>query len=328
MRGDDDEAAIMMPATAAPADDAGTLPAGTAPGGGDWLRGVLATLRARAWFALASAAIMLVAATIWLRSTEYDYTATLRVAPAPTSARESQSLGALTGFASLTGVTLDAIPVTPFRLYVEGIYTREVAARLARDPQLLHGAFPREWDARAQRWQPPSSPGFVATINRLAGAPVRPWSPPDAARLQDWIAGHVSLDQSPKTPTVGLSVATPDPAFGKLFLTRLHATTDDWLRERTLATTRQNLAYLAAKLPTVTLAEHRQALIATLSDQEQRQMMARNPAAYAAEPFGPVTASPRPTSPHQLPVLLLALFGGAAGGLALALIVPRRRGAA
>ena len=53
-------------------------------------------------------------------------------------------------------------------------------------------------------------------------------------------------------------------------------------------------------------------------------MMARNPAAYAAEPFGKATASQAPTAPRQLPVLVLALAFGLFAGIVGALVVPRR----
>lgn len=291
-----------------------------------WVASAAATVRARLWVVALAMALFLLGAVIYLRTAEYDYTASLRVAPAPTSARESSSLGALTSLATLTGGTLESIPVTPFRLYVEGVYTREVAIRLARDPALMRKVFAREWDARERRWREPASggTGFRNSLYDLLGVPVRKWSPPDAARLQAWIAIAVSVDQTPKTPIVTISLSSPDKEFAKKFLVRLHATVDSWLRERTLDRTRNNIAYLNSRLPAVTLADHRQALFATLSDQEQRQMMARNPAAYAAESFGKATASQAPTSPRQLPILILALALGGFVGIIGALVAPRR----
>jgi hypothetical protein len=292
-----------------------------------WLASAVATLRARLWLAALVTAIAVLIAVIWLRTTDYRYTAELRVAPAPTSARESSSLGALTSLATLTGATLEAIPVTPFRLYAEGIYTREVANRLARDPQLMRKAFAREWDGDRKQWRDPGGFGSDMTrgLYRLLGVPVAAWTPPDAARLQAWINANVALSQTAKTPIATISLADTDRAFAIAFLARLHTTVDGWLRERTLARTANNIDYLAQRLPGVTLADHRQALFATLSDQQQRQMMARNPAAYAAEPFGKATAGLTPSSPRQLPTLVVATGLGLFFGVILALAVPRRR---
>lgn len=299
----------------------------SADAAGSWLKGVVATLRQRSWLIALVAAVFLLAAIIYLRTADYTYSAELRVAPAPTSTRDSNSLGALTSLATLTGATLESIPVTPFRLYVEGVYTREVATRLAQDPALMHQVFADEWDAGSRQWREPSRPGLALRdgLYRLLGVPVTRWSPPDAARLQGWIATNVGLNQTPKTPIVTLGTTSTDPAFAKAFLLRLHMTVDGWLRERTLLRTRNNIDYLTQRLPTVSLADHRQALFVTLSDQQQREMTARNPAAYAAETFGNPTASTRPTSPRQLPTLALALALGVIAGIAAALLVPRRQ---
>lgn len=299
-------------------------------GAASWTTGVINTLRARLWLIAAVGAVFLLGAILYLRSADYTYSSELRIAPAPSATRESSSLGALTSLATLTGATLESIPVTPFRLYVEGVYTREVAARLAKDPALMHQVFADEWDAGARQWREPSRTGKALRggLYSLLGVPTARWTPPDAARMQAWIAANVTLNQTPKTPIVTLGLATTDREFGKAFLLRLHGTVDSWLRERTLERTRNNIAYLNQRLPTVTLADHRQALFATLSDQQQREMTARNPAAFAAETFGNPTASPRPTSPRQLPIMGIALVLGLITGAGAALVVPRRPGAA
>lgn len=292
-----------------------------------WLATMLATLRARLWWVALAVAVCVIAAVVWLRTTEYRYTAAMRVAAAPTSARESSSIGALTTLATLTGGSVEAIPVTPFRLYVEGIYTREVAARLATDQRLLRRAFPEEWDAAGRRWRPPEGLGITVSqdVAAIAAAPALVWTPPDAARLQAFIHTYVGVDQTPKTPVVTISMVSVDREFARIFLARLHATTDAWLRERTLARTASNIEYIEQRLPTVTLADHRQALFATLSDQQQRQMMARNPASYAADRFGPPVVSDVPTSPRQVLMLAVAVVFGAVIGVVAAVVVPRRR---
>lgn len=291
-----------------------------------WIASALAALRARAWLVPALALAGLLLAVVYLRTADYTYTVALRVAPAPSSARESTGLGALGNLASLTGVTIEAAPATPFRLFVEGVRSREVAVRLARDPLLMQQVFAREWDAGNRRWVEPNGVGVRLRngLYSMVGAPVQRWSPPDAARLQAFLGAHVLVDQNPRTPLVTISIDTTDPSFARQFLQKLHATTDMWLREKSLRRTAQNIAYINARLPGVTMADHRQALFATLSDQEQRFMMASNPAAFAAEPFGDIAASPNPTKPRQLPILAVATLLGALLGIILAVLLPRR----
>jgi hypothetical protein len=291
-----------------------------------WIADTAATLRARLWWIIAVAATGLLAGVIYLRTADYTYSATLRVVPAPGSNRESGNLGALSTLATLTGATLESMPVTPFRLYVEGVYTRQIAAGLAQDPALMRHIFADEWDAQSGKWREPMSLGrsLTRTLNRLGGQADRLWTPPDAARLQGWIITNLKVDQTLKTPIVTLSLADTDPLFAKAFLTSLHDRTDAWVRNRNLDRTRANIAYLNQRLPGITQADHREAIFATLSDQQQRAMTANNPAPFAAEPFGAATVSPQPTSPRQLPVLILAVFFGAIMGVVLAVFVPRR----
>lgn len=303
------------------------IPATGDAAGRDWVKSAIVTLRRRWWLVAAVAALALLGAIVYLRIADYTYTATMRVAPAPTTARESANVGALTSLATLTGATLEAIPVTPFRLYVEGINTREVATRLAQDDALMRAIFADEWDAAERRWREPDRFGAAPydAILALSDAPPDPWTPPDAKRLQQWIGTHVGINQTAKTPIVTISVATLDRQRGIAILGRMHSIVDAWLRERTLARTTKNITYLTDKLPAISLADHRLALIATLDDQEQRLMLVRNPAAYAAERFGPITASPQPTSPLQVPTLFVALLIGSFAGIAAALFLPSRQ---
>lgn len=297
-----------------------------APPDAGWIAGALATLRARLWWVGALASVALLLAIIYLRTADYSYTASLRVAPAPGSNREGSNLGALSTLASLTGASLDSIPVTPFRLYTEGVYTRRIATRLAADEALMRHVFADEWNTKAAAWREPTSLGrsLATTINRIGGQPDRPWTAPNAVRLQLWINARLKIDQTPKTPFVTLLLADPDPDFARRFLIRLHSETDALVRDRSLERARANIAYLNQRLPGITQADHREAIFATLSDQQQRAMTASNPAPFAAEPFGTATTSAQPTSPRQLPIIMVSVFLGALAGVVLALFVPRR----
>jgi len=292
-----------------------------------WLTGLGITLRRRWWWLLLGPLLGLLAAAAWLRQAEPLYTAQLRVAPAPGQARDTGPLGGLGSLASLAGVAVDAVPATPFRLYVEGLGSREAARRLAADPALMHRVFAREWDAGAQRWHPDfdAATALGNAINTLAGAPVAPWTPPDAARLQRYLCSHLGVDQNPRTPVVAVTIDAADPGLARDLIARLHRAVDDWQRERAIRRTRQNIAYLTAKLPGVAAVDHRQALFTTLADQQQRLVLARNPAAFAAEPFGQIAVSTVPTRPRQLPVLAAGLGLGLLLALALAVLMPARR---
>jgi len=295
----------------------------------NWLSGVWATLKARWWLVLGITIAALIAAVVYLRVADYLYTAELHVYAAPSTNGTpvgASSLGSLAAIAGLGGTPVEG--ATPFRLYLEGLRAREVAERLARDRDLMHGIFPGEWDSVSRGWREPR--GTLRSAKRftwnILGLPYQSWRAPDAARLQDYIAEHVDVVQSIKSPVVTIAFDHPDPPLAVRFLTRLGGTVDQFLREKQQERTRSNIAYLSEKLRDVTLIEQRQALFAALNDQERQAMLANSQAPYAANPFGVATASTAPTKPRQVPLLIAGLVGGLLLGAAIALLLgqPRR----
>jgi uncharacterized protein involved in exopolysaccharide biosynthesis len=286
----------------------------------DWIEDAGRALLARWWWLAAGGIVGLLIAAAYLRAADYRYTATLRVAPAPAAGREPGGSGTLGSLAALAGVTVDAVPATPFRLYVEGITSHAVASRLAADRGLMRAIFAREWNGRG--WFDPDVGAF--RIEPLAGAPMPAWRPPGADRLHQWLGRRVFIGQDVRTPIVTVAIDAESPALAARLLARLHATTDALIRERATARAAANIRWLGSRLPQITEADQRQSLYATLLDQEQRLMLARNPSAFAAESFGAITVPPQPTSPRQIPLLAAGLVVGALLAAALALLVRRR----
>jgi len=281
---------------------------------------------ARWWLLPLGALVGAALALFYLARADYSYTATLKVyaAPASSGSRAPAGLGGLAALAGLAGPGSEN--VSPFRFYLDGIYSPEVAARLARDPALMHALFPREWDAQNRRWRQPQGPlgRLRVAVMGMLGLPQFGWTPPDANRLQGYIADEVSVLQSVRTPVVTITYDNGNPALAARFLGRLHGTVDGWLREQQTARTRGNIAYLADKLATVTLAEQRTALVNQLAEQERQAMLAHADAPYAADPFDRVTASLEPTRPRPVALLLGALVAGLMLGLVLAVALPPR----
>jgi uncharacterized protein involved in exopolysaccharide biosynthesis len=312
------------------ADSDGTGPAtattGPAPQG-PWLHDMLAAIGRRWWLVPAVALLAIIVALVYLSRAEYVYSAELKIYAAP-SASGSRAPSALGGLAALAGVAAGSgtEQVSPFRYYLDGIYSPEVAARMARDRTLMHRIFANEWDARNQRWRQPSS--LLGSIRRgVTGAMDLPefgWTPPDATRLQAYIAEAIKIRQSVKTPVVTVSYDYPDPEFAKQFLATLHNTVDSYLREAQNKRTRGNIDYLAGQLRQVTLAEQRSSLVTALSEQERQAMLAYGNAPYAADAFDVVTASQGPTRPSPGRLLIGAAIAGLLLGLVLAAVVGRR----
>ncbi len=260
------------------------------------------------------------AAVGYLNVATYTYEVSFRVSP--TESGSGNLANRLGGLAAVAGLSLGADrAVQPFELYVEAFYSPEVAARLSTRPDLMHTAFPDEWNAAAGQWEEPH--GLVRTIGRSAksmlGIPVFAWQPPDAERLKVYIEEEVILVRDPKRSVTTFSIDHEDPKFAAELLRGVHDATDAMVRDRALRRANSYIAYLSAKLPEVTLVEHREVLAQTLGEQERIRMMSSSSMPYAAEPLGAPLISPRPTKPRPVLTLAVGILGGGFAGMVAAL---------
>ncbi len=264
-----------------------------------------------------------VAALIYLNFAVYEYAASYRVTPVRSDGSGLSS--SLSSLAAVAGVSVGrGDTAKPFTLYLNLLKSRDVALALAKDRKLMRGAFPLAWDERIRQWrEPPSKTRWIKNLVRgVAGAPVPIWTPPDAARLQMYLQDHVSVSDDQRNAIATISTTNSDPAFAVALLTALDREADKLVRNRALARAEAAIAYLKATLPTVQLAEHREALAESLGEQERVRMMSMASSSFAAEQLGDIVASPETVTPN--PFLTIAALGGF-GLLIGALIAVNRR---
>lgn len=254
-------------------------------------------------------AILLILTLVFLHFATYKYAATLSVTPAQTDSDGlAGKMGSLGSLASLAGVNLpQGSGGMAYSLYLEGVHSRNLANAVAKHDDLMRAVFPKEWNARRNQWQQPTGPlrSLAHTIRAAIGAPTRSWSEPSGARLQDYLKRELSVAQDPKSPLAVLSFKHPDPLIAAKMLNTVNAEMDTILRAKALERANGNIAYLSQQLHKVTIAEHREAIARSLSEQEKVRMSASSSAPYAAEPFGPAVTSVEPVTPD--PVLFLAI---------------------
>jgi hypothetical protein len=288
--------------------------------------------RRRLVLAFVGAAALL--ALTYLHVATYTYTATLIVSPVASSSSSAGGglggkLGRLGGIASLAGISIGGDPATQaFMMYQEGLYSRDVAEQLARDPVIMHNVFHKQWDDAAQKWIPPFPPvrAVIVFVQTVLGMPVLPWQPPNGALLQDYINDHVDLEADQDKPVVTITYRFEDPQFAVYFLRELDRAVDNKLRSIALARANEYVGYLSEQLTKVTNTDVRDALMSTLIDQENTRMMASVTAPYSAQPFGPPSASRKPMNPNPFLILPAALvLGGLLGGLAALWLPPVKR---
>lgn len=266
-----------------------------------------------------STAVAVLIAIIYLRVADYLYTAELKVTPAQQSGIASTSrLGSLASLAGVNVAAGEAAP--PFELYLEILKSREAATAISARQDLMHRIFEKEWNQRTGTWVERNQPLRIVVkgVATLLGVPVAKWQPPGPARVQEFVLERLRIHRDPKNPIATLTFNYPDPEIAGTVLTLLHEHANENLRRRTLHRTSDYIAYLSAKLASVSITEYRTALTEVLSEQEKRRMMAGSSAPFAAEPLGPVLVSTQPTQPKPSMVLSIALLFGAALGSALA----------
>ena len=285
--------------------------------------------RRRLFFSIIASTVLV--ALLYLHLATYKYTATLMVSPVTQSSQSgsiSGKLGGLSSLASLAGINIGADAATQaFMLYQKGLYSRDVADLLAKDPQIMHAVFYKQWDADAKQWTPPNPTkrAIIGFVQDLIGIPRHDWKPPDGALLQEYITDNVNVDIEPDKPVVTITYNDQDPEFAVKFLHAIDRTVDNKLRDLALVRSNQYIGYLSDQLTKVTNADVRDALMSTLTDQENTKMMASVTAPYSAQPFGPPSASRKQMIPKPFLVLAAALvIGGFFASLAVIWLPPLR----
>jgi uncharacterized protein involved in exopolysaccharide biosynthesis len=286
---------------------------------------VLRQLRARIRLIGVFVVGAIVLALIHLHLATYTYTATLMVSPVTSSNDPTSRLQGLSGLASLAGVRMGTDAGTQsFLLYQQAIPSRDVADRLSMNPEIMHTVF-RSWDPATRQWKRPSGIASAVTgfIKAVIGIPTSEWSPPGGAELNDYIKRSVTVNKDADSPTVTITFKHRDPKFAVYMLHELDRAVDWKLRQNAIGRATEYVSYLENQLRSVTDTSIREALMATLIDQEKTKMMASATAPYAAQPFGMPSVSRRPTSPKPLLVLVLALMCGGLAGVMAALFAPQ-----
>lgn len=284
------------------------------------LLALAAAIWQRRWIVIGAVIASVAVAIFYLNVATYKHTAELKVIPSQSSGVGGSSTGGLAGLASLAGVNLSKDGgVSPFEQYLEGINSGLVAETLSDNTKIMKELFRSEWDENTQRFVERRGllSNVAQSIKGVLGLPTYPWQEPNTARLQGYIQENVVVSENPKSQFVTVSFEHSDPKFARLFLTELHETLNEELRQKALVRSTKYINYLTAQLQRVTIAEHREALVQALSEQEKFRMTASSGLAYAADPFGSVTVSLRPTSPRPAIVIILSIvLGGVIGSLA------------
>ncbi|MES2471599.1 MAG: hypothetical protein V4601_02035 [Pseudomonadota bacterium] len=273
-------------------------------------------------------------AALSLQGAVYSYPVQMQVtmAQAATSGGFGGSGGRmqqLSGLAGLAGVSMPATQnEMQFQLFVDSIFSRDLADDIAKNQDIMIAMYRGQWNPDTGTWQEPPAPMSAGIKNWIRGilglAPPTPWHAPNGQNLQSFLADSLDVRVDPrKTYLATLTLTTGDRDLSIRFLDLLVKTADNRLRQKALERARIYIQYLTAKLNTVTVAEHREALTQALGEQERYAMVASADKPFAAEVFQSPWSSNLPKSPSPRQVYALWVILGAFAGLGFALM--RRR---
>lgn len=264
------------------------------------------------------AAAGLLLGVAYLHIVKFNYSVTLQVVPVQNSnSGLSSMLGGLSGLAGFAGVALPGA-ATQIDVYKAELVSTDVAEEMLSRPEIAHHLFESRWDDRTHKWKLHQSL-FRVILHGLLGIPALPPSPPTIVDMQSVLTTQLDIQGDRSDPTIKLSFSDPDPDFAKYFLLAVHHAADEKMRARTINRATKYITYLNNELATVTSNEQREALIQTLSEQEQSKMFAGSNVAFAAEVFTQPIASMSGRIPKPLGVLFEATLLGIAAAAAAVL---------
>jgi hypothetical protein len=257
-----------------------------------------------------------------LHSEAYRYPVQMEVTPAQrgTTSNVGGGLAALVNIALPSGDN-----GSDFQLYLDLLTSRNIADELAKDPKLMRTLFGGDWDEATQSWREhPDTrriPVAMKAFWEFLGYPSVAWHAPDGETMLAFLVSNIKVEQDPRKSYMAKIVMNyGDKDFAIQFLTKLHKTADQMLRERAIKRTTDYIEYLSSTLSKVTVAEHRLAIVQALSEQEKAAMVAKSNSPFAAEILEEPWANSYPSFPQTFQTLARWAFIGALLGSALALL--------
>lgn len=278
------------------------------------------------WIVLISVVGFVVWGANYLHSEAPMYQAQIQVTPAQQGGGGTAAGGGLAA-AAAAALNLNGPSVTQgndFQLYLNSFASRDLADELAKNARFMHTIFASEWNEATQTWHEPELSPTQARekwFKDLLGFPEVQWHAPNGENMLSVLTQTVEVLQDPRKPFIARITCTwYDPKFALQFLAAAHHAADDALRRKALKRANDNIAFLNDRLAKVTLAEHRTALAAALSEQEQNAMMAQSNSAYAADLIEQPWTNSYPVFPKPVRELLTSAAIGMFVGGALAVL--------
>ena len=292
----------------------------------DWSVGELVRIALGGWrWIVITTAVCILLAMAFIRFGTPIYTITMVVGPRTEGLTRANDLGIaqrlLGAAASQQGAN--------FEQYTELLVSNEVARRLYADHHVERRIWKSAWDAKNERWIPPSGvvPALASVAKSVLGWPQ--WQPPGPQDVSEYLERSIVISATKAglfnvSSIYRVQIRSSDPQLARDLLGLLHQEADSILRTQRMRELDAAIVYLEKKLGETTIVPAQNALSDALALAIRERVLLLGDASYAAIVIDPPAIPKRPSSPQPVLLLAVALVAGGSIGFALAYIRRRR----
>jgi LPS O-antigen subunit length determinant protein (WzzB/FepE family) len=265
-----------------------------------------------AWLYVALLALALVVALAYYICAPRQYTAFAVLGPVTSATPSSSSLvgSAVAMLGNKLSGGADAEQM--FTEYSQLLTSTRLSQALIDKHDILKAVFRDQWDGTQKRWKIGPVRGLKNWLSDILGT--YPKTSPDADDLDRYFDKHLNIEQvSPITSSSLLSTSSMirvsfefnDPYAAGKILGEILNEADSILRSDQKRDVDARIKHVENILPTITVADQRQALITVLSNQFETQTLIQSDKRYSSVLIDVPHASLTPTSPKLIQVMIL-----------------------
>ena len=246
-----------------------------------------------------------------LKFSTFTYEVKLNVIEVPNS--QSSHSRNVSSIASIIGLSTNSSSgLSNFDLYKKIFTSRVISEVLFEDLEFMKLVFPGQWDDVNGVWITPNAGFYLKLklkIKSILSLPNSTLKPISIFTLEQYLLSNIRINNSDDGITT-FSIDVTDPLIGKYVLEKLNNQADKIIKKRILDRSLAYADFLNNKLSTTLNKDQRQAIINSIANQRQTQMIASTSLPFVAEKFGEIYSTPGPNKPNPKRVLFFySIFG-------------------
>jgi hypothetical protein len=261
-----------------------------------------------------------IAGLLWITLRPSEYTVSMIIAPNIDMTKEEQgtSSSATSAVRTLMGGAVGGEEDELYKRFLLLYTSYPVLRRLDEKYDVMKVIYKDNWDEAAQKWRPKTSlPSRIKYwINSILGGPE--WQPPNHMDLTVHLLDQIEITRVQKWPARRISVEHENVEFYANFIEWLFQETTSYIREDALHQIDVQLKMIENKLTTISVTEHRLALLETLTRLQRSQLMMAEGIPVGAIMLQPPAKSSKRSSPDIISAFIFSLLSGLAIGIGLA----------